>query len=137
MPEFNSHFDFFELLNLIGCGRNSAYKTGLRASIWCYILPSLLVSNGCSISRCCGKEVLFLIGREILPTKYLRNRKFLDLPTKFKKLPTASEARGSAAPHAPPRSDAPASALIVRSSHNASLRRRLLVRLTDFQTGIC
>ena len=35
------------------------------------------------------------------------NRKFLDLPTKFKKLPTASEARGGAAPHAPPRSDAP------------------------------
>ena len=30
MSEFNSHLDFFELLNLIRCGRNSAYETGLR-----------------------------------------------------------------------------------------------------------
>ena len=30
MPEFNSHLDFFELLSLIRCGRNSAYETGLR-----------------------------------------------------------------------------------------------------------
>ena len=29
MPEFNSHLDFFELLSLIRCGRNSAYETGL------------------------------------------------------------------------------------------------------------
>ena len=29
MPEFNSHLDIFELLNLIRCGRNSAYETGL------------------------------------------------------------------------------------------------------------
>ena len=31
MPEFNSHFDFFELLSLIRCGRNSAFETGLNA----------------------------------------------------------------------------------------------------------
>ena len=30
------------------------------------------------------------------------NKKLIDLPTKFKKLPTASEARGGAVPHAPP-----------------------------------
>ena len=28
--EFNSHLDFFELLNLIRCGSNSAYELGLR-----------------------------------------------------------------------------------------------------------
>ena len=27
--EFNSHLDFFELLNLIRCGSNSAYELGL------------------------------------------------------------------------------------------------------------
>ena len=32
MPEFNSHLDFFELLNVIRCGRNSAYETGLTTS---------------------------------------------------------------------------------------------------------
>ena len=72
-------------------------------------LNMALVSNGCSISRCCGREVLFLIGREILPTKYLRKQKvsrFADKSTKFKKLPTASEARGVRHPHTP-RSDAP------------------------------
>ena len=49
--------------------------------------------------------MLFLIGLEILPTKYLRKQKvsrFADKSTKFKKLPTVSEARGGAAPHAPP-----------------------------------
>ena len=49
---------------------------------WCYILPSLSACNGYSISHCCGREVLFLIGREILRTEYLRKQKFLDLPTK-------------------------------------------------------
>ena len=64
---------------------------------------SLLVCtppNGCSIFRCCGREVLFLIGRKILPTKYLRKQKvsrFADKSTKLKKLPTASEARGAGA----------------------------------------
>jgi len=29
MPAFNSHLDFFELLNLIRCGRNTAYELGL------------------------------------------------------------------------------------------------------------
>ena len=71
---------------------------------WCYILPSLVVSNGCSISRCFGREVLFLIKREILPKKYLREQKvsrFAEKSTKFKKLPTASEARGCGTPHTP------------------------------------
>ena len=31
--EFNSHLDFFELLNLIRCGSNSAYELGLSPGI--------------------------------------------------------------------------------------------------------
>ena len=38
MPEFNSHLDFFELLSLIRCGRNSAYETGLSRCIFIHFI---------------------------------------------------------------------------------------------------
>ena len=30
LPEFNSHLDFFELLNVIRCGSNTTYELGLN-----------------------------------------------------------------------------------------------------------
>ena len=57
MPEFNSHLDFFELLSLIRCGRNSAYETGLTMFV-AFCFPSFTLLRLSSLGNNTLKRVI-------------------------------------------------------------------------------